>query len=287
MKLVSMIRSGRAGVGLILSDGVLDLSQRMQAGSLREVLVRGLLPKVATFMGEAPDCGLDEVRYLPAVTDPAHIFCVGTNYRDHLKEVQDAGIARQEPTHPALFIRYPETMVGHQECLAMPAGSVQYDYEAELAVIIGVGGRFIRREDASHHIAGYACFNDGSVRDWQFHSQQVTAGKNFMASGALGPWMVTADEVPDCGNLSISCLLNGKVMQHSNTSQLIFDVPHLISYISQVLPLVPGDVIATGTPHGVGFSRKPPVVMAPDDVCEVEIERIGVLRNRVASADPP
>jgi 2-keto-4-pentenoate hydratase/2-oxohepta-3-ene-1,7-dioic acid hydratase in catechol pathway len=258
-----------------------DMAQ--QWPSLWHVVSHGLAPEVAEAILKNPrvwplaDLAVD----LPMPHAP-RIFCIGRNYKGHVAEVGAA-----LPKHPSMFIRGVESLVPSGQPLERPKASADFDFEGELALVMGEGGRHIPRQQALSKVFGYTIFNDGSVRDWQFHSQQVTAGKNFMASGALGPWMVTADEVPDCGNLSISCRLNGKVMQESNTCQLIFDVPHLISYISQVLPLVPGDVIATGTPHGVGFSRKPPVFMAPDDVCEVEIERIGVLRNRVASADPP
>jgi 2-keto-4-pentenoate hydratase/2-oxohepta-3-ene-1,7-dioic acid hydratase in catechol pathway len=209
---------------------------------------------------------------------------VGVNYSDHLKEVQDAGIVRPKPKHPSLFTRFPETLVAHGRPMQIPSVSDEFDYEAELAVVIGKGGRYIAEEEALAHVAGYTCFNDGSVRDWQYHSSQVTSGKNFLCTGGLGPWMVTTDEVPDPGCLDIKLLLNGKVLQNSNTRHLIFDVSQIVSYASALVPLKCGDVIATGTPAGVGFSKNPPIFMKAGDICEVQIERIGTLVNRIEKA---
>jgi 2-keto-4-pentenoate hydratase/2-oxohepta-3-ene-1,7-dioic acid hydratase in catechol pathway len=186
------------------------------------------------------------------------------------------------PKQPSLFLRLSDTLVAHNAPLLMPKMSNDFDYEAELAIIIGKGGRFIDEKRALDHVAGYSCFNDASVRDWQFHSSQVTPGKNFPATGGFGPWMVTSDEVDDPHKLSIKLVLNGKTMQDGNTSDLIFSIPKIIAYISQFVALKPGDVIATGTPAGVGFSRKPPVFMKAGDICEVHIEKVGVLRNPVA-----
>jgi 2-keto-4-pentenoate hydratase/2-oxohepta-3-ene-1,7-dioic acid hydratase in catechol pathway len=225
---------------------------------------------------------LAAVEFLPVIPHPRHLYCVGVNYHDHLKEVQAAGVPRPAPTEPSLFIRFPDTLVAHQSAMLVPKVSDQFDYEAELAVIVGKGGRYIDERRALEHVAGYSCFNDGSVRDWQFHSTQVTAGKNFLATGGFGPWMVTADEIPDPHGLGIKLLLNGTTMQQGNTGDLIFSIPKIISYASTMVPLHPGDVIATGTPAGVGFSRKPPVFVKAGDVCEVHIEKIGILRNPIA-----
>jgi 2-keto-4-pentenoate hydratase/2-oxohepta-3-ene-1,7-dioic acid hydratase in catechol pathway len=203
-----------------------------------------------------------------------------------LAEVQKAGVPRPAPTRPPIFMRYSESFVGHRQDLILPGVSTSFDYEIELAVVIGKGGRYIEKDAALSHVAGYTIFNDGSIRDWQFHTQQVGPGKNFFATGALGPWMVTTDEVGDPGNLGLELKLNGQTLQKGNTHDMVFNVADLISYISAILPLSPGDLIATGTPAGVGFSRKPPIFMKAGDVCELTIEKIGMLSNRVV-AEPP
>lgn len=281
MKLVTYEHDGKRGIGCATAKGIVDIGSRMGLDSWREIIAAGRLQDAAKFEQLSPDLAADAVTYLPVVPEPAHVYCVGVNYADHLKEVQDAGVPRPAPKQPSLFIRFAETMVGHDQPLIMPRVSEQLDYEAELAVIIGRSGRYIPKEQALSYVAGYSCFNDGSVRDWQFHSSQVTSGKNFPGTGGFGPWMVTADEISDVGALDIRLLLNGQVLQASNTRELIFDIPTIISYASALVPLQPGDVIATGTPAGVGFSRKPPVFMKPGDVCEVQIEGVGTLRNPV------
>ncbi|MDO9437689.1 fumarylacetoacetate hydrolase family protein [Hydrogenophaga sp.] len=284
MKLISFDHEGRSSVGVLTSGGIVDLGRRLGVAGLKDLLTQGLLPAARQAATETPDLQLSAVRVTPVVPDPAHLYCVGVNYRDHLNEVRAAGVQRKEPEHASLFIRFPETLVAADAPLLMPKVSDKLDYEAELAVVIGKGGRYIAEQDALSHVAGYTCFNDASVRDWQHHSSQVTSGKNFMGTGGLGPWMVTADEIPDPQNLKIELRLNGTVMQSSNTRNMIFNVAAIVAYASALVPLKPGDVIATGTPEGVGFSRTPPVFMKAGDVCEVEIEHIGVLRNRVEKA---
>jgi 2-keto-4-pentenoate hydratase/2-oxohepta-3-ene-1,7-dioic acid hydratase in catechol pathway len=282
MKILSYKNHGVAHVGLVSGDGVADLTSRLQADSVRELLDRNLLAQARNFENANPDRKLADIEFLPVIPDPPHLICVGINYLKHLEEVQGAGVARQMPKQPSLFLRLSDTLVAHNAPLLMPKMSNDFDYEAELAIIIGKGGRFIDEKRALDHVAGYSCFNDASVRDWQFHSSQVTPGKNFPATGGFGPWMVTSDEVDDPHKLSIKLVLNGKTMQDGNTSDLIFSIPKIIAYISQFVALKPGDVIATGTPAGVGFSRKPPVFMKAGDICEVHIEKVGVLRNPVA-----
>jgi 2-keto-4-pentenoate hydratase/2-oxohepta-3-ene-1,7-dioic acid hydratase in catechol pathway len=282
MKILSYKNHGVAHVGLVSGDGVADLTSRLQADSVRELLDRNLLAQARNFENANPDRKLADIEFLPVIPDPPHLICVGINYLKHLEEVQGAGVARQMPKQPSLFLRLSDTLVAHNAPLLMPKMSNDFDYEAELALIIGKGGRFIDEKRALDHVAGYSCFNDASVRDWQFHSSQVTPGKNFPATGGFGPWMVTSDEVDDPHKLSIKLVLNGKTMQDGNTSDLIFSIPKIIAYISQFVALKPGDVIATGTPAGVGFSRKPPVFMKAGDICEVHIEKVGVLRNPVA-----
>jgi len=289
MKFVSYAAATGRGFGLWTENGVVDLGRRMQAPDLRALLTReGArgLERARAFAGEAPDFRPDKVTLLPPIPEPAHILCVGSNYLDHLSEVQDAGIDRKRTENPAIFARFPETLVGHGQPLIAPRVSDRFDYEAELAVVIGRSGRYIRPEDALQHVAGYTCFNDGSMRDWQFHTSQIMPGKNFFASGAAGPWMVEATDIADPQALDISLRLNGETLQSSNTSAMIFPIAEIIAYVSAFTPLQPGDIIATGTPAGVGFSRNPPIFMKPGDVCEVEIASLGVLRNEVRAEKP-
>ena len=284
MRIASYLVDDKADFGIVTEHGLVDLSARTRAPTLRALLAAGGLAEAARFAADKIDRSFESVTLLPVIHDCAHCYCVGVNYEDHLREVQDAGVARPRPKQPSLFIRYPETFVAHGEPLVVPKVSDDFDYEAELAVIVGKGGRYIPRERAMDHVAGYSCFNDGSVRDWQFHSSQVTSGKNFVGSGAFGPWLVTPDEIGDAAALSVRLLVNGRVLQDGNTSDMLFDVAAVVSYASAFLALQPGDVIATGTPAGVGFSRKPPIFLKPGDVCEVQIQGVGTLRNPVVKA---
>jgi 2-keto-4-pentenoate hydratase/2-oxohepta-3-ene-1,7-dioic acid hydratase in catechol pathway len=227
-----------------------------------------------------PSIDLDNVKLLPPVDTCAKIICVGLNYHDHVIE---SGMA--VPSDPTLFGRFHSSIVGHGSPLVRPCTSEQLDFEGELVAVIGRAGRNILRDRALEHVAGYSIFNDGSIRDFQERTTQWTIGKNFDDTGGFGPAIVTADELPPgATGLAIVTRVNGEVVQRSNTSELIFDVASLVSQISVAITLEPGDVIVTGTPAGVGVSRTPPRFMTPGDVCEVEIERIGVLRNAVVSA---
>jgi 2-keto-4-pentenoate hydratase/2-oxohepta-3-ene-1,7-dioic acid hydratase in catechol pathway len=222
---------------------------------------------------------LDKVQLLPPLPAPGKIICVGLNYADHTKESP-----YEQPNYPTLFSRFASGLIGHGAPMVKPRISDQLDYEAELAVIIGLGGRHIPHAKALEHVAGYSIFNDGSLRDYQFKSPQWTVGKNFDATGPFGPVFVTADELPAGGKgLKIEARVNGKTVQSANTSEMIFDVQTLISTISEAISFEPGDVIMTGTPAGVAFGRKPPVYMKAGDVCEIEIENIGILRNEVVN----
>jgi 2-keto-4-pentenoate hydratase/2-oxohepta-3-ene-1,7-dioic acid hydratase in catechol pathway len=221
---------------------------------------------------------LDEVIFLPPIPNPSKILCVGLNYHDHAREG-----AADVPAHPALFIRFPDSIVGHRRDVIAPAVSSQFDYEAELAVVIGKPCWRLTPEQAADCVAGYACFAENSARDFQFHSRQVTAGKNFPSSGAFGPWLTTADEVGDLSARTLTGRLNGAVMQQARLGELIYDVPTCVSYISQFTRLMPGDVIATGTPAGVGGARQPPIWLRPGDVFEVEISGIGCLSNSIVA----
>jgi len=280
MRLVSFESETGAGYGVVKGDGVVDLTRRLgtDAPDLRALLAADGLPRAALAAAEATaDLALDDLRYLPPIPAGNKVICIGLNYADHAEE---AGLER--PEKPMIFARWPDAQTGHGQPLLRPRESDRFDFEAELAVVIGRGGRRIPAARAMEAVAGYTAFNDGSLRDWQFHTSQFGPGKNFPASGSMGPWLVTADDIEDPGKLSVAARLNGKTMQDGTTADLIFPIPELIAYISIVTPLGPGDVIATGTPAGVGFSRKPPVFMKPGDTIEVEIEGIGVLRNPVA-----
>jgi 2-keto-4-pentenoate hydratase/2-oxohepta-3-ene-1,7-dioic acid hydratase in catechol pathway len=210
------------------------------------------------------------------IPNPDKILCVGINYVDHQAETGQA-----KPERPVIFTRFANSQVGHGQPMIRPRVSEKFDFEGELAVVIGRPGRHIIESEALSYVIGYACYNDGSVRDWQRHTTQFTPGKNFIGTGAFGPWLVTADEATGIANASISTRLNGEEVQQARTSEMVFSIPELIAYISTFTELVPGDVISTGTPGGVGAARKPPLWMKPGDVVEVAIEGIGVLRNSV------
>ena len=215
-------------------------------------------------------------RFLPVIPNPEKILCIGLNYEGHRVETNSP-----QSSHPQVFCRFNDSLTAHDDVMIRPAGNDALDYEGELAIVIGRNARRVSEDQALDVVAGYTCFNDGSVRDWQKHASQFTPGKNFPMTGALGPWLVTADEIPDPARLRLRTQLNGKVMQEDSTANLLFSVPRVISYCSQFTQLRPGDVIATGTPSGVGYRRQPPVFMQPGDVVEVDIESIGVLRNHV------
>jgi acylpyruvate hydrolase len=220
---------------------------------------------------------LGTVRILPPVPRPPKILCVGLNYDDHLEE---SGL--KKPVYPEIFARFATSLIAHSEPIRLPPESLTLDYEAELAVVIGRGGRRISHDRALDHVAGYSLFNDATIRDFQLRTPQWTMGKNFDGTGAFGPWLVTPDALPPGAHgLHIQGRLNGQVMQDSSIDKLIFSVPTLIELISVAISLEPGDVIITGTPGGVGAARKPPVYMKPGDVFEVEIEGMGVLSNPV------
>ena len=279
MRLCSFVHEGRNGYGVVNGDRVVDLST-LRSGAwptLRDLIAsRNLMEVCSTALAQGGGLPLETITFAPVIPQPEKIFCVGLNYHDHMLET------KHKPTaFPTLFSRFADSQCGHNARLVMPDISSQFDFEAELAVIIGRPGRDIASDTALDHVIGYACYNDGSVRDWQVHTTQFLPGKNFPGAGAFGPYLVTADEVADPQNLTITCRLNGETVQSANTSDMIHSVAGLIAYISRFTPLSPGDVIATGTPGGVGFTRVPPLIMKNGDVVEVEIETIGMLQNRV------
>jgi 2-keto-4-pentenoate hydratase/2-oxohepta-3-ene-1,7-dioic acid hydratase in catechol pathway len=275
MKLASYIVDGQPAFGVVTGDGVITLNQRLGVASLRGALAKGLLPKIGTAIaGAKPDCLLKDITFLPVIPDPELITCAGINYRSHASET-----GRDIPKQPSMFIRRANTLVGHEGAMIRPSVSQNFDFEGELTVVIGRGGRHIPLDRALDHVAGYTCFVDGSVRDYQKFS--VTSGKNFPGTGPLGPYLVTTDEIPDPARLTLVTRLNGQEMQRSGTDLLIYSIPQIISFCSDFTPLSPGDIIATGTPEGVGHRRNPQVWMKPGDVLEVEITGIGTLRNHV------
>jgi acylpyruvate hydrolase len=274
MRYASFLKDDKAHTAALIDGkwhdiGTTSVLALLQAGSdLSQV---GSLEK-----GEEVD--LDVVTLLPLIAAPPKIFCIGLNYLEHAAESP----YKERPTYPAVFPRYATSLVGHGQPIVKPVVSEQLDFEGELVAVIGKGGRHISKSDALRHVAGYSIFNEGSIRDYQFKSPQWTVGKNFDDTGAFGPVLVTADELPAGANgLKIETRLNGTVMQQGNTADLIFPVAELIATLSEAITLQPGDVIVTGTPAGIGWARKPPIFMKHGDVCEIEIEGIGTLRNPV------
>lgn len=278
MKLLSFSVDGRPSFGAVQDNGVVDLGARMTGcTTLRQLLEAGHLAEAGRLAASmAPDHPLDSITFAPVIPDPGKIICVGLNYRDHVAET-----GRTVTEKPALFARFACSQVGHLRPIVKPKVSDDFDYEGELALVIGKAGRHIPAGRALDHVAGYSCYNEGSIRDWQRHTSQFLAGKTFAESGSFGPWLVTTEEIPDPSKLTLQTRLNGKVVQDTTTDLLITAIPELIAYISTICPLVPGDVIATGTPGGVGAKRTPPLWMRPGDTVEVEISGIGTLRNNV------
>ncbi len=279
MRLASFRTAQGASYGAVTNQGIVDLGRRLgnRYSDLRALLEKNGIEEARKAAGSAADYKESEVSWLPLIPNPGKIVCVGLNYEEHRQET-----GRDKTEQPALFLRLAESQVGHKQPILRPRESKNLDYEAEIALVIGRAGRRISQKDSWNHVAGYSCYNDGSVRDWQRHTIQWTAGKNFASTGGFGPWMVTADEIPAGALLTLSCRLNGERMQHATTEQMIFKIPKLIEYISSFTTLAPGDVIVTGTPGGVGARRNPPVWMKPGDKVEIEIDKVGVLVNSIA-----
>lgn len=280
MRFATFRKEGRLGLAASAGEG---FHARMEAepgypGSLAELLRRGEdLGAAGRGLLTGPALDLATVEVLPPLPAPGKILCIGMNYADHAAEIGSA-----PPVCPEVFVRFASSLVGHGAPILRPASSTQLDYEGELVAVIGRAGRAIPRERTLEHVAGYAVFNDASIRDVQFRTRQWTLGKNYDGTGAFGPALVTADELPaGAKGLRLRTRLNGEVVQDASTSLLMFDVAALVAILSEGMTLEPGDLIVTGTPSGVGFSRKPPVFLRPGDVCEVELEGVGVLRNPV------
>jgi 2-keto-4-pentenoate hydratase/2-oxohepta-3-ene-1,7-dioic acid hydratase in catechol pathway len=271
MKLVSYKVGPVATWGIASDGGVSDEQLRGGAKTLREHL---------DSLGAAPSAGVDhlwpEIELLPVIPNPMKIVCVGVNYVDHRDEAN-----RPQVDYPTLFTRFADTQIGHEARVHMPAATTKFDYEGELAVVIGKPCHELAEIDALDVVAGYSCYNDFTARDWQRHSAQWTAGKNFPGTGAFGPWLVTRDEITDVAALHLTTTVNGEIRQEASLDDLIFNIPQLIAYISAFTPLAAGDVIVTGTPGGVGFFREPPQMLSVGDAVEVTISGIGTLRNVV------
>jgi len=278
MKIASFMYDGRSSYGVVSGDTVSDAGAVLGQcySDLRSVLESsdGLAELAA--LRDAPVLSVKQVQWLPVIPNPDKVLCVGLNYLKHIVET-----GREVPKHPTLFTRFASAQVGHDQPLIQPKASTAFDFEGELAIVIGKAGRHISKENALQHVAGYSLFNDGSIRDWQRHTLQFTAGKNFVGSGSFGPWLVTKEEITDINSLVLETRLNGEVVQREGLDDLLFNIPELIEYISTFTELLPGDVIATGTPGGVGAFRTPPLWMKPGDVVEVEVEGIGTLKNTV------
>src|SRR6201988_863990 len=275
MKLLSFAADGKDWFGALRADGVVTLDDKIGQPSLRAALAAGALDNMRDIAQRAAsDRKLGEIKFLPVIPQPHKILCAGINYRSHAAEM-----APELPKQPSMFIRFTDTLVGHGGELIRPTVSDNFDFEGELAVVIGKTARHITAEQALDHVAGYTCFVDGSVRDYQKFS--VTSGKNFPGTGPLGPWLVTPDEIPGASKVPLTTRLNGQEVQHSGPDKLIYSIPHIIAFCSDFTTLAPGDVIATGTPEGVGHRRNPQLWIKAGDVLEVEITGIGTLRTKI------
>jgi acylpyruvate hydrolase len=280
MKFVAFTHNGISGVG-ILNDGCVSGRLRHDPqfpGELDELVRDGETAwRERAALSDAPTFSLGAIEFRPPVTTPNKIICVGLNYRDHTHES-----GYKQPDYPTLFARFTTSFVGHLAPIVRPRASEALDFEGELVAVIGRAGRHIAPADALSHVVAYSCAMDGSIRDYQHRTPQWTVGKNFDSSGALGPVLVSADELPPgAAGLRLETRLNGEVVQASSTDRMIFDVATLVSIISEAMTLLPGDLIVTGTPAGIGHSRDPKLYMKPGDVVEVEIEGIGTLRNPI------
>jgi 2-keto-4-pentenoate hydratase/2-oxohepta-3-ene-1,7-dioic acid hydratase in catechol pathway len=279
MKFATFKVNGTTTWGVIDGDDAMDLGTalRDRFPDLKTAIAANALHDVAEQAGDARRHPLAEIEWLPVIPNPDKILCVGLNYEMHRKET-----GRAEVDNPTIFTRFANSQTGHLANIVRPRVSHELDFEGELAIIIGKAGRYISKADAWGHVAGYACYNDGSVRDFQRHTYQFTPGKNFPDTGSFGPWMMTPDELGELGPLRIQTRVNGQVVQDATFEQMIFDIPRIIEYCSSFTKLEPGDVIATGTPGGVGAKRTPPLWLKPGDTVEVEIDRLGTLRNGIA-----
>jgi 2-keto-4-pentenoate hydratase/2-oxohepta-3-ene-1,7-dioic acid hydratase in catechol pathway len=278
MKLASFRKDGKDSWGIADEQSVSDIGAvvRSKAADLRSALAFGVNKLVDEAYATAKQYRLSEIDWLPVIPNPGKILCVGLNYDSHRRET-----GRDVQRYPTIFIRVADSQIGHLASLERPLASKDFDYEGELAVVIGKAGRHIARGSAMEHVAGFSCYNDATVRDWQRHTSQFTPGKNFPGTGAFGPWLITPDEVSNLGEQTLTTRLNGKVVQEAQLKDMIFSIEQVIEYCSEFVRLEIGDVISTGTPGGVGFKREPPLSLKQGDTIEVEITGIGRLSNCV------
>lgn len=278
MKLLSFRIKGQESWGALTDAGVVDLGKVSGYARLQAALEHNALAELpAMVRGAGAAVPLADVELLPVVPHPPKIFCIGTNYHDHRIET-----GREVPEKPVVFARYANSQVAHGKPIIRPRVSEQLDFEGEIAIIIAKRGRHIDEADAWEYVAGYAPYNDATIRDWQRHTHQWVPGKNFVATGGFGPWMVTRDEIEDGADISLVTRLNGQEVQRTSASLMIFSIPQLIAYCSAFTELEPGDVIVTGTPGGVGGKRNPPLWMKAGDIIEVEVGGVGTLSNPIA-----
>ncbi len=279
MKLISFKHGGKNTFGAVVGDKVIDLQSAFadRAADLKSLIAADLIAEASAFAKTAtPTLALADLELLPVIPNPGKIVCVGLNYGEHVRET-----GREITESPALFLRLNESQVAHGQDIIRPRESHRLDYEGEIAVIVGKGGRRISEADSWSHIAGYSCYNDGSIRDWQVATSQWTPGKNFYRTGGFGPWMVTSDEIKPNQQMTLTTRLNGQELQRATTDMMIHSIPRQIAYISTFIPLEAGDVIVTGTPGGVGNKRTPQLFMKPGDVVEIEVDAVGILRNGI------
>ena len=280
MKLTSFLTENRRAYGIVTDSGVIDLSRLSETpDNLCSALTDPGAEQLAVLgAGLTPDFALDEISYAPPITNPQKIICIGVNYVNRNEEYDDTAL----PPYPSVFLRTPGSLVGHRQSIVRPPESEQFDYEGEIAIVIGKPGRRITQDNAEAHIAGLTILQEGSVRDWMRHGKfNVTQGKNFDRSGAVGPWLVTADEFDNYDNLTVTTRVNGEQRQHDTTANLLFSFSYLISYLSTFTGLQTGDIISTGTPTGAGARFDPPRFLVPGDEVAVEVPGIGLLRNTV------
>ncbi|MFH6565652.1 fumarylacetoacetate hydrolase family protein [Pseudomonas kulmbachensis] len=283
MKIASFTYQDRNTYGVVDGNQIVDLDSMKGAlgTDLKELIANDRLLELRQIdLNELPRIDIAQVTFLPVISNPGKILCVGINYATHVRET-----GRDTPVFPMIFTRFADSQTAHQQAILRPSVSQKLDFEGELAVVIGKTARNVKQDEALDYVAGYSCYNDGSVRDWQKHTIQFIPGKNFPQTGGFGPWLVTSDEIQDPQSLTLTTRLNGEVMQHTDTSDMIFDVRKLIEYCTTFTELAPGDVIVTGTTGGVGAFRDPAVWMKPGDIVEIEISSIGILRNTIADEE--
>lgn len=273
MRFISFESDGRASWGRVEGEDIVDLGALNGASAdLKAAIVEGKLDGIS----DAPRLKRASVRLLPVIPNPSKILCVGHNYESHRVET-----GRDKTKHPSIFTRFADTLISADDPIIRPKVSSDLDFEAELAVVIGKGGRNIPESEAMDHLAGFACFNDASLRDWQWHTRQFIPGKNFPGTAPFGPELVTLDEIDDLDRIEVKAVLNGEVMQSATLDHMLFPIPTIIAYVSTFTPLSPGDVIATGTPGGVGAKRTPPVWMKAGDTIEVHVSGVGSISSRI------